>query len=97
LAYGTPLPFTFGSAGRNSLRGPDFFELDWSLSKGFKFRERAAIEFRWEVFNIINRQNLALPNTQVDSTAGGLIQDIFICSTCGNGMRNMQFGAHITF
>jgi hypothetical protein len=97
LAYGTPAPYTFGNAGNNSLRGPNFFEADWSLSKAFRFRDRVNLEFRWEVFNVINRQNLALPNTQVDSSAGGLIQDIQICSTCGNGMRNMQFGAHITF
>jgi hypothetical protein len=96
-AYGTPPQYTFGNAGRNSLRGPSYFEADWSLSKNFKIRERTGVEFRWEVFNVINRQNLALPNTQVDSSAGGLIQDIQICSTCGNGMRNIQFGAHITF
>jgi hypothetical protein len=97
LAYGIPPLYSFGNAGNNSLRGPDFLELDWQLAKGFKITERVGIEFRWDVFNVINRQNLALPNTQVDSPAGGLITDIQICSTCGNGMRNMQFGAHITF
>ena len=97
LAYTTPAPYTFGNAAKNSLRGPNFFEADWSLSKAFRFRDRVSLEFRWEVFNVINRQNLALPNTQTDSSAGGLIQGLQICSTCGNGMRNMQFGAHITF
>ncbi len=97
LAYGTPPLYTFGNAGRNSLRGPNFLELDWQLAKGFKLTERVGLELRWDVFNVINRQNLALPNNQVDSPAGGLITDIQVCSTCGNGMRNMQFGAHITF
>ncbi len=97
LAYGIPPLYTFGNAGRDSLRGPNFFEADWQLAKGFKFTERVGLELRWDVFNVINRQNLGLPNTQVDSPAGGLISDIQICSTCGNGMRNMQFGAHITF
>jgi hypothetical protein len=96
-AYTTPPLYTFGNAGRNSLRGPNFFEADWSLSKGFKLTERAGLELRWEVFNAFNRQNLALPNSQVDSGAAGQITDIQVCSTCGNGMRNMQFGAHITF
>jgi carboxypeptidase family protein/TonB-dependent receptor-like protein len=90
-AYTTPPLYTFGSAGRNSLRGPNYFEADWSLSKGFKFKERYGLEFRWEVFNALNRTNLALPNTAVDSSAGGLISDI------ATPMRNMQFGAHITF
>ncbi|MBV8476272.1 MAG: TonB-dependent receptor, partial [Acidobacteria bacterium] len=96
-AYGIPPLYTFGDAGRNSLRGPNFFELDWQLAKGFKLTERVGLEIRWDVFNVINRQNLELPNTQVDSPAGGLITDIQVFSTCGNGMRNMQFGAHITF
>ncbi|HEX4770218.1 MAG TPA: TonB-dependent receptor [Bryobacteraceae bacterium] len=96
-AYGVPSLYTFGNAGRNSMRGPNFVELDWQLAKKFTVTERVGIEFRWDVFNVINRQNLALPNTQVDSPAGGLITDLQICSTCGNGMRNMQFGAHITF
>jgi len=94
-AYTTPAAYTFGSAGRDSLRGPNYFEADWSLSKNFKFRERYGLEFRWEVFNALNRTNLTLPNTQVDSSAGGLIQDIQLGPT--SGMRNMQFGAHLTF
>jgi hypothetical protein len=96
-AYSIPALYTFGNAGRNSIRGPSFFEADWQLAKGFKFTERVGLEFRWDVFNVFNTTNLALPNTQVDSPAGGLISDIQLCSTCGTGMRNMQFGAHITF
>jgi len=92
-AYGGGSLYTFGNAGRNSLRGPNYFEADWSLSKAFRFRERYGLEFRWEVFNAFNRTNLANPNTQVDSGAGGVIQDI----GAQTPMRNMQFGAHITF
>jgi Carboxypeptidase regulatory-like domain/TonB dependent receptor-like, beta-barrel len=89
--YGAGPLYTFGSAGRGSIRGPNYFEADWSLSKAFRFRERYGLEFRWEVFNAFNRTNLALPNTTVDSGAGGVIQDI------ASPMRNMQFGAHFTF
>ena len=94
-AYGTPALYTFGSAGRNSLRGPNYFEADWSLGKNFRFTERVGLELRWEVFNAFNRTNLGLPNTQTDSPAGGLIQDIQTGPT--SGMRNMQLGAHLTF
>jgi hypothetical protein len=89
--YGIPGPYVFGNAGRNTLRGPNYFEADWSLSKNFHFTERVGLEFRWEVFNAFNRTNLANPNSQVDSGAAGVIQDI------ATPMRNMQFGAHITF
>jgi hypothetical protein len=92
-AYAPPGVFLFGSAGRNSLRGPNFFEADWSLSKEFQFHERYRLDARWEVFNAINRTNLGLPSTAVDSSAAGLIQDI----SPGANMRNMQFGLHLSF
>ncbi len=96
-AYGIPPLYTFGNAGRNSLRGPNFFTADWSLSKGFKFTERVGLEIRWEVFNAFNRTNLGLPGTAVDPGAGGgVISGIQTCLQC-DAMRNMQFGAHITF
>jgi len=96
-AYTTPPLYAFGNAGRNSLRGPDYFTADWSLSKGFKLGERVGLEIRWEVFNVFNVTNLALPGTAVDPGAGGgVISNIQTCEQC-DGMRNMQFGAHFTF
>ena len=90
-AYVAPGLYTFGNAGRNSLRGPNFFEADWSLSKAFRIRERYAIDLRWEVFNAFNNTNLASPNNNVDSGAVGVIQALAFPK------RNMQFGAHIQF
>jgi hypothetical protein len=90
-AFGTPALYTFGNASRNSIRGPNYLEMDWSISRNFKFRERYGLEFRWEVFNAINRTNLALPSNAVDGSAPGLIQDV------QTPMRNMQIGAHLTF
>jgi hypothetical protein len=95
-AYAVPPQYTFGDAGRNSLRGPSFFEADWQLSKGFKFSERVALELRWDVFNVFNTTNLALPNTTINPGAGGgIISDIQTGPTASK--RNMMFGAHITF
>jgi hypothetical protein len=34
-AYTVPAPFQYGTAGRNSLRGPNLFTADWSLDKQF--------------------------------------------------------------
>ena len=66
----TPPLYTFGERRTEFLAWPNFFEADWSLSKGFKFTERVGLEFRWEVFNVINRQNLALPNSSGGFTCG---------------------------
>lgn len=45
---------TFGDEGRNLFRGPAFYDWDFSFSKVWKFNERVSMQFRGEVFNILN-------------------------------------------
>lgn len=55
-------PFgTLGDLGRNTLFGPKFVNLDFSLSKVTRIRENMNIEFRAEAFNIFNHPNFGLP------------------------------------
>jgi hypothetical protein len=90
-AYAVPAQYTFGTGARNSLRGPNFFEMDLSLAKSFHITERVNLQLRWEVFNALNRTNLALPNNNVDVPTAGLITDI------AQPMRNMQLGARVSW
>jgi len=91
-AYAVPALYTFGTAARNSVRGPNLFTMDLSLSKSFPIKERYNVQLRWEVFNALNRTNLAQPNTNVDAGGtAGLITDVQV------PMRNMQIGARVTF
>lgn len=55
----------FGNAGYRlaSARGPGFWNIDLGLLKDFKISESKYFEFRWEVYNALNHQNLGLPNT----------------------------------
>ncbi len=92
-AYAVPAPFTFGNAGRNSIYGPNLFTADLALDKTFRIAERAGLQFRWEVFNALNRTNLSLPNGNVDTGTAGLITDIASYAP----MRNMQLGLHLTW
>jgi outer membrane receptor protein involved in Fe transport len=52
----------FGDLGRDQIYGPDFKNVDFSISKNFRVREHATIQFRGELFNIFNHPNFALPN-----------------------------------
>jgi hypothetical protein len=54
-------PYTFGNLARNTLRGPDFRDFDFSLFKDFNFTESKKLQFRSEFFNIFNRANFSPP------------------------------------
>jgi len=60
-----PRYWQFGTAGLYlpGLRAPGFWNVDTSLSKQFRFGENRYVQFRWEVYNALNHQNLGLPNT----------------------------------
>jgi hypothetical protein len=51
----------FGTMGRNIFRDGGFRNLDLSVSKNWKFRERLTAQFRAELFNILNHPNFANP------------------------------------
>jgi hypothetical protein len=55
-AYGT-----LGTTAPNMFRGMPFYNVDFSVTKMFKFGERLNAEFRAEFFNIFNRATLANP------------------------------------
>jgi len=55
-------PSTTGNVGRNSLRGPGFFQWDFSGMKNFALGEKAKLQFRADIFNILNHPNFANPD-----------------------------------
>jgi len=52
---------SFGNIGRNIFRDSGFSNLDLSLFKNFKWKERFGAQFRWEVFNLFNHPIAANP------------------------------------
>jgi hypothetical protein len=51
-----------GTVGRNALRGPGFFQWDLSLMKNFPITERFKMQFRADLFNILNHPNFTNPD-----------------------------------
>jgi hypothetical protein len=51
----------FGSLGRNSMRGPTFKELNFSIAKKTAITEKMNLEIRAEFFNLFNHPNFANP------------------------------------
>ena len=57
-----------GTVGRDILRGPGLANLDYSLVKDTSLRflgESGKLQFRAELFNILNHANFATPNRSV--------------------------------
>jgi hypothetical protein len=52
---------TFGTMGRNTFRDSGFDNVDFSVVKNWKFKERATAQFRAEFFNVFNHPNFANP------------------------------------
>jgi hypothetical protein len=73
-AFATPAPGTFGNLGRNALYGPGFNAVDMSVFKTTKLSGSAAVQLRFEVFNLFNTINWANPGaTLSSSTSFGVI------------------------
>jgi hypothetical protein len=51
-----------GGAGRTTVPGPGFHRLDLSFFKDFPLNERFKLQFRTEMFNILNHPNFNQPN-----------------------------------
>jgi hypothetical protein len=83
-AYSRPDPGTQGNAGRNTVRGPGTQQVDMSLLKRVPIGS-TRLEFRWEVFNLLNHANFGTPDANITNVTAGVI------STADDG-RNMQFG-----
>ena len=66
-AFLIPVAGTFGDVSRGSFRGPGMVDVDTSFFKKFQISERYTLQFRAELFNILNRANFAYPNTIVFS------------------------------
>jgi len=82
----------FGNASRNSIRGPWFWQMDLVASKDFvlPFGKQTRLQMRFEAFNLLNRTNFRVPNTNRSSGGYGTITQTF-------DPRQLQLGVKVTF
>ncbi|HKQ52877.1 MAG TPA: hypothetical protein VJT74_10945, partial [Pyrinomonadaceae bacterium] len=98
-AFRLPPRGQFGSLGRGSVHGPGIKNVDFSLAKNWRMRERFGIQFRAEMFNVFNTVNYRGHNLSV---AGGGIENNFSNGGFGRanstrGPREIQFGLKFNF
>lgn len=78
---------SFGTASRNSLRGPGHSALDLGISRIFPITERFRFELRGEAFNVTNTPNFAVPNSNASVSNFGEITSTFGSSADSRVMR----------
>ena len=90
----------FGNLGRNALIGPGLATWDFSAMKNTLISERWTMQFRAEIFNLLNRANFNTPNlitftpptaanpTGVSGTAGAI-------TSTSTTARQVQFGIKV--
>jgi hypothetical protein len=88
-AFMLPPGGTFGNTGRNILRGPGQIDWDFSLFKNFHLTERIGLQFRAEIFNVLNHTNFGFPSDTL-STPG-------LITRTSTDPRRDQFGLKLTF
>lgn len=81
---------TFGNSGKNILRGPRYFNVDFGATKRTNITDRVALDFRAEFFNVFNNVNFTSPNTNRSSGQFGRI-------TSALDPRIVQFGLKMQF
>ena len=81
----------YGNVGRDTLIGPGLATWDFSTLKDARIRERLSLQFRAEIFNLLNRANFNTPNgvaftpSSVSPTAGAI-------TSTSTTSRQVQFG-----
>jgi len=98
-----PNPSTLmGNLGRNTLIGPGLMDLDFAVFKNFGVRrisESAAVQFRAEMFNVLNRANFAPPiaNETVFDQSGNPVSGAGALNATTTSSRQIQFGLKLSW
>jgi hypothetical protein len=86
----------FGNAGVNTLRAPDYFELDSGLSKEIPLRHGVHILWRISIQNLLNHPNFSPPsNVNITSPTVGNITSTY-SELNGSTARQINLGMQIS-
>ena len=90
-AFAAPTPNRYGTAGRNTIRGPKLVNYDFSVFKSFRIVERMRAELRGEAFNLTNTPLFGNPGTVLNTPTFGVV------TSQENSPRQVQVALKIVF
>jgi hypothetical protein len=88
----------FGTSGRNTLFGPGLVNVDASLFRNFRVKERLNFQLRAESYNLTNTPHFSNPSANVSS--GGFMTITSALSRANNvegGERQFRFALRISY
>jgi hypothetical protein len=89
-AFVNPPQYTYGNAGRSTIKGPGITNLDFSVLRTFKIHEAIKMQFRAEAYNAFNDTTFGQPNISYGTAAFGTIGS-------ANSPRTVQLGLKLFF
>jgi hypothetical protein len=89
-AFAQPKAGTFGVQERNLLRNPGYWNIDLGIRKNFPVTERQRLQFRFEIYDLLNHPNWGGANADPTSGNFGLV-------TSKSGQRNLQLALKYIF
>ncbi len=96
--FSVPVAGSTGNSGRNTFRGPGYFDTDLSLVKRFRIREGMNVTFRAEAYNLLNTVNFSPPGVNLQTPATfGIISSTPIGASNQSGARILQGALRFDF
>jgi hypothetical protein len=97
-AFAVPANGTYGNLGRDTLIGPGIAELDLSALKATCISEKVNLQFRAELFNVLNHANFGTPNAVVFTSASTIpAPTAGVITSTSTTSRQIQLGLKLLF
>ena len=90
LAFARPAPGQLGTLGKGSVRGKPITNIDFSMAKNWRFKERYGFQFRAEFFNVFNHANFVGYDVDIRNATFGQLNQT-------QASREIQLGIKFTF
>jgi hypothetical protein len=89
-AFARPAPGQLGTLGKGTVRGMPINNVDLSLAKNWRYKERYGFQFRAEFFNVLNHPNFVGFDTDIRNSTFGTLN-------ATQGTREIQLGIKFSF
>jgi hypothetical protein len=89
-AFARPGPGQLGTLGKGSVRGVPITNIDFSLAKNWRYKERYGFQFRAEFFNVLNHPNFVGYDLDIRNSTFGTLNST-------QASREIQLGIKFTF